>query len=297
MALRDLLRNYYYGKPGKRDFTDADLPENRVQLFFQVLGVRKGSMVGLNLLYLLIWVPAILWTSLNLLQLNQQFAVGAAQESIRSVTFTWLLLLFPCIAITGPFNAGISLVMHRWAQDEHSFPYADFKEGLRDNWKQALVFSTMDGLAPLLFYLCLDFYLRMASRSVAFLLPMAVAGIAAGIWFLAAPLVPQLIVSYRQGIGGIMRNAMLMALVQLPRALGIRLLTLALPLLAVASLLFFPGALQWIAMIGSMLYALILLSVNKLIWASFSNFLGERYLNTKIPGARTDIGLRPKGDE
>ena len=65
MALRDLFRNYYYGKPGKRDFTEDDLPENRVQLFFQVLGVRKGNMIGLNLIYLLIWMPAALWTVLT----------------------------------------------------------------------------------------------------------------------------------------------------------------------------------------------------------------------------------------
>ncbi len=294
MAIRDLFRNYYYGKPEKRDFTEADMPENRVQLFWQVFGVRRGSMVGLNLLYLLIWLPAAAWTLLNLAQVVQQLSAQAAGGTLRQILFTWLLILFPLIAITGPFNAGISLVTHRWAQDEHSFTYADFKEGMKNNWKQALLFSTLDGLVPLVFYLCVNFYLSMAARSALFLLPLAVAGIAACLWFLAAPLVPQLIVSYRQSLWGILRNAILMAMAELPRTVGLRILTLLAPIAAAASLLFFPNALRWIAMIATALYAMILLAFNKLIWASFANFVGEKYLNAKIPGARTNIGLRPK---
>lgn len=297
MALRDILRNYYYGKPGKGDFTEADLPENRVQLFWQVFNVRKGSMIGLNLLYLLIWVPAIVWSFLNLAQLMRLLNGQIPGQQLRDLLFMWLLVLCPLIAITGPFNAGISLVTHRWAQDEHSFPFSDFKDGMKENWKQALLFSVCDGLVPLLFFLCVNFYSGMAKQSLLFLLPLAVVGIAACLWFLAAPVMPQLIVSYRLNFRGVVRNAVLMTLVQLPRAICLRLLTLLVPIVAFAGLLFFPKALPWISSIASILYVMILLAFNKLIWASFSNFLGEKYLNTKIPGARTDIGLRPKGGE
>ena len=62
MAFKDLFNNYFYGKPGREDFTQDDLPETRRQLFFQVLRVRWGSMVGLNLLYLLFWLPAAVWS-------------------------------------------------------------------------------------------------------------------------------------------------------------------------------------------------------------------------------------------
>ena len=297
MALRDILRNYYYGKPGKRDFTEADLPENRMQLFWQVFGVRKGNMIGLNLLYLVIWIPAIVWTFLNLAQLINLLSGQASGQQLRELMFAWLLVLFPLIAITGPFNAGISLVTHRWAQDEHSFPFSDFKDGMRQNWKQALLFSFCDGLIPLLFYLCVNFYSGMAKQSFLFMLPLAVVGVAACLWFLAAPIMPQLIVSYRLNFRGVVRNAVLMTLVQLPRAIGLRLLTLLVPILAAACLLFFPKAIPWVSSIASILYAMILLAFNKLIWASFANFLGEKYLNSKIPGAPTDIGLRPKGGE
>lgn len=294
MALRDMFRNYYYGKPGKRDFTEADLPENRVQLFFEVLNVRRGHLIGLNVIYLLIWLPAIIWTLVNFITLNGMLNADAAGGEYRRLAFTWLLLLWPCVAITGPFNVGISHVTHLWAQDEHAFPYMDFGIGMKKNWKQGLLFSVIDGAVPLVVFLCADFYLRLAKQSALFLLPLAITFMAALVWFLAAPVMPQLIVSYRQGILGILRNAVLMSLAELPRALGIRLLTLALPVLAVLSLFFFPGALRWIALIVCLLYGMVLLALNKLIWASFSNYLGEKYLNSRIPGAPVGRGLRPK---
>ena len=290
--MANFIKNYFYGKPGQRDFTEADLPANRIELFKQVLGVRKGSMIGLNLLYLLIWVPAIFWTIMNFFSM-MVLNVPTPQE-LQQIAFTWLLILFPLIAITGPFNVGLSLVMCRWARDEHSFPYADFFAAIKENWKQALLFSAIDGLVPLLFYLCATFYTGMAEQSVLFLLPLAVSAIAALMWFLAAPIVPALIVSYRQNFRGILKNAFLMTFAQLPRAAALRLATLAAPILAILSFLFLPGQYPLISGLISVLYAVFLLAFNRLIWASFANYLGEKYLNTKIDGARTDIGLRPK---
>ena len=290
--MANLFRNYLFGKPNQRDFTDADLPENRVQLFLQVLNVRKGSMVGLNLLYLLIWIPAILWTFINYAQL---LVVNVpTPDELRQITFTWLLLLWPLIAITGPFNAGISHVLHLWARDEHSFPFGDFKAGMKENWKQGLLFSALDGGVPLLLYLCIDFYTGLMGQSLLFLPPLGIAIIAAGIWFLAAPIVPVLIVNYRQSLGGHLRNALLMTLAQLPRAIAVRLGTLSVLIVALMSYFLFPAAFGWISCITVLLYAVFLLAFNRLIWASYANYLGEKYLNTKIQGAPTDIGLKPK---
>ena len=290
--MANFIRNYFYGKPGKRDFTDADLPENRFQLFLQVLDVRKGGMVELNLIYLLSWLPAIAWTVMvfaSFMAMNVP-----SSEHVQQALYTWILILTPLIALTGPFNVGISFVLHRWARDEHSFTFADFKQGVKENWKQGFLFSIVDGIVPLLLFLCDRFYLNLTERSPLFYLPLAVATIAALIWFLAAPVVPVLIVSYQASFGGHLRNAILMTLAQLPRSIAIRLITLAVPIAAHLSFTYFYPAIGWIFGIGSMLYAVILLAFNRLIWASYANFLGEKYLNPKIPGARTDIGLKPK---
>ena len=103
-----------------------------------------------------------------------------------------------------------------------------------------------------------------------------------------------MIVSYRQGFGGLLRNAVLMTLAALPQAIAVRAVTLAVPLLLAICLCFFPAALRWLGPLAMVLYAVYLLAFNKLIWASHANALCEKYLNSKIEGARTDIGLRPR---
>ena len=138
MAIKDLMNNYFYGKQGKADMTVADLPANRRQLFGTVLRVRWSQMIGVNLLYLIIWIPAIIWTIMNLMLLQGVSATDAgsfSREDVLGVISTWLLIMIPCIAITGPFNAGVTYVLRNWARDQHSFILSDFKDAIKDNWK------------------------------------------------------------------------------------------------------------------------------------------------------------------
>ena len=299
MAVRDFFQNYLYGNPSKRDFTEADLPENRIQLFLQVLNTRKGKMIGINLLYVLIWIPAIAWTLINVVQINRALYLAPAEfwSALQQILFSWLLLLFPLVAITGPFNAGVSYVFHRWAQDEHCFVFSDFRAGMRENWKQALLFSALDGLVPLLSYLICYFYLSLAGQSLLSILPLMITLLAALIWSLAAPLVPLLIVSYDQSFGRLLRNAVFMTLINLPHSIAIRLITMILPIYLTFALFFFPDSINWMISVAMLLYFVFMLSFNKLVWACYSNMLGEKYLNARIEGARTNIGLRPKRED
>lgn len=293
MAFPNFFKDYFYGRSGKRDFTESDLPENRIQLFRDVLSVRRGSMVGLNFLYLLIWIPAVLWTLLNLIQIFSP-AEGAAGNYLLQLGFTYLVGLCPMIAVTGPFNMGASYVLRNWARDEHSFVLSDFAAALKENWKQGLIFGIISGLVPLLTAVCIWFYLNMAETSMLFLLPLAVTLLAALIWSLSAMILPTMIVTYRQGFFAQLRNAVLMILAALPRAILIRLATLALPLLlAVFIMLSLPFSGIFAALV-LVLYAIFMPAFNKLIHASFANALCEKYLNPRIEGAATNIGLRPK---
>ena len=298
MSARGFFHSYFYGKSNRKDFTEADLPENRLQLFRDVLRVRGGSMVGLNLLYLLIWIPVLVWTFMNLVLLYQADAsdTAAFSQNLNGILYSYLLLLFPLIAITGPFNMGISFVMRNWARDEHSFPFADFKSAMKENWKQGLLFSAISGLLPLLLWVCMQFYMDMAQSSALFYLPLALLWIVAAIWWLSTPLLPTMIVTYHQSFAGHLRNAVLMTLAVLPRAIAIRLSTLAIPILLIILLWIAPSVLGWAMGIALVLYAVFMLSFNKLICASHANALCEKYLNPKIEGAGINIGLRPRNE-
>lgn len=294
--MANFFKDYFYGRSGKKDFTEADLPANRLQLFRDTLSVRKGSMVGMNLLYLLIWIPAIVWTFMNLVQLYLAPYEDPAALLLffNQVAYSYLLVLFPLVAITGPFNMGVSYVLRNWARDEHSFAFADFKSAMKANWKQGLVFSTISGLIPLVTYLGVSFYMGMSGASALFFLPLAILLAVAALWYLTSSILPTMIVTYDQGFFSLLRNALLMTLAALPRAIGIRLATLAVPCIVLICAFCFPGALGYVSAGAVALYAIILPIFNKFICASHANALCETYLNPKIEGARTDIGLRPE---
>lgn len=294
MAFPNFFKNYFYGRSDKKDFTEADLPANRFQLFREVLSVRRGSMTGLNLLYLLCWLPAIFWTFLNLVQLYLAPTEDAATLSafLEQLVFSYLLVLAPLIALTGPFNMGASFVMRNWARDEHSFVLSDFKDAMKENWRQGLIFGAISGLV--LFVTCLGarFYLKMAQSFPAFYLPLAILLAAAVLWYLTSPLLPTMFVTYRQGFFAQLRNALLMTLVSLPKAVAVRLATLALPIAALLCACIFPSALGVVCIVIIAFYATFGLAFVKLLYASYANAVCEKYLNSRIEGARINIGLR-----
>lgn len=84
-------------------------------------------------------------------------------QNMGSIVMSTLLLLVPCIAITGPCTAGVCYVTRNWARDEHAFIWSDFKDAVKENWKQGLAISVITGLLPLVVYVCWNFYSAMGS--------------------------------------------------------------------------------------------------------------------------------------
>lgn len=293
MANGGLFHNYFYGKRSQKDFTEADLPKTRLQLFFSVLKVRRGSMVGLNLLYLLIWLPAVAWTFLNIIQLNMLLSQELESlAELNNLIYSYLLVLFPLIAITGPFTAGASRVMRNWARDEHSFVWSDFKDAAKQNLKQSLLYSAIDGAFPLIAYLCVYYYMSLAANSAVFYLPMALILIVFILWELAKMLIPPMMVSYTLKFRELIKNSVIITMAALPKAILTRLITLFVPILIIVCNLILPSAASWVATIGIALYAILLLSFNRLVIASYANASFEKFINPKIEGAQIDIGLQ-----
>ena len=297
MGFRDMMNNYFYGKQGKADFTVENLPQNRRQLFTEVLKVRWSGLFGVNLLYMVIWIPAIAWTILNLVSLYNLLTIqgeAAAPADVVGLVSTWLLFLAPCIAITGPFNAGVTFVLRNWARDEHSFVLSDFKDAMKANWKQALVISAIDGVMPLLMFTGWRFYGGMVRQNFVFILPAAVVLLIGILWTLASMLAFPMLITYDLKIKDVIRNSLLMTVAKLPFSVLIKLITLVVPAVAVGLVALIPSIISHVLMIVSLLYLCFLVAFNKLITVSFANWLCETYLNPRIEGARTNIGLRPE---
>ena len=294
-----------YTRAASRDFRPEDLPDTRVKLFFDALGIRWSAMVGQNLFYLLFWLPAILWSGVNLLTLVQMLADAPAGADVGarvySLAFTYLLVLWPLIAITGPATAGASYVSRNWARGQHSFMVSDFMEHARKNWKQALAVSTVTGALPVLLLFLWRFYGALAeSMSGLFIIPEVIVFIAVILWLLMLQVVYTMMVTYKLTLRQLLGNAMRMALGKLPLFLGVRLLTAALPLAMLIVLLYFPGQATFLLTVGGFFYMVFGLALNRLLYASLANALCETYINPNI-GAPVNIGMRsqtpPPGEE
>lgn len=364
-----MMNNYYYGKSGKGDFRKDDMPETRMQLFRDTLRTRLSGLCRLNLLYMLVWLPAMLVLLLNVSNLWNRVQTEAAisaydyteyaemlQERERQITISeeeynqlratlqerdriyndasyeaylerigeeggealteaeflsvqtsaatsltsgilrLLLILFPCIAITGPFTAGLSYVTRNWARDEHAFIWTDFKDAVKANWKIPLLLSTITGALPVLIYEGWITYGRMANQNTFMVIPQMLVVMVGVIWALCITYMHPLTVTYDLKVKGVLRNGLLLGVARLPFSVGIRLLH-CVPLLIGFIAVWFFGL---DPLLGILLlcgyYMIIGFGLSRFITASYTNAVFDRFINPQIEGAKVNQGLREKED-
>ncbi|QUA53563.1 YesL family protein [Aristaeella lactis] len=327
------MNNYYYGKSGKGDFRKEDLPQNRRQLFLDTLKTRLSGLCRINLMYMLIFLPAMIvmmffftniisnTSNLMIMEENdyasyaemvkengQEVAVTEEQynelrnsginagDLMDNELFRMLVWLIPCLAITGPFTAGLSYVTRNWARDEHAFIWSDFKDAVKENWKQALVLSAITSILPLAGYVGWKFYGNLSAQDIIMIVPQVLVVLVVIIWSISITYMHPLTVTYKLKTKDIIRNGLLLGVARLPMSVGIRLLH-CVPALIGAALIWF-----WNPMIGMLIlfayYALIGFAISRFITASYTNAVFDRFINPRIEGAKVNQGIyTPEEDE
>ena len=364
-----MMNNYYYGKSGKGDFRKDDMPETRMQLFWDTLRTRLSGLCRLNLLYMLVWIPTAIVLLLNLSNLwnriqteatisqydyteyvellkERNLEVGLSEEEynqlretlqerdriysdtsyeayleriegqggepltqeqfqavqvsgaseLQNGLFRMLLILFPCIAITGPFTAGLCYVTRNWARDEHAFIWTDYRDAIKANWKIPLLLSTITGVLPVLIYQGWITYGRLANQNTLLVIPQMLVVMIGVIWALCITYMHPLTVTYDLKVKGVLRNGMLLGVARLPFSVGIRLLHCVPSLIAFAAVWFFglDPLLGLLLLCGY--YMLIGFGLSRFITASYTNAVFDRYINSRIEGAKVNQGLRETED-
>lgn len=293
----------YYGKAGKRDYSEMDMPKNRMSLFFLVLKDHFFDLVKVNVLQLIFWVPFLVWTAINIIAIQSMDAEtmlaaenGSSQmmNAMMSYLVMWLIGLIPCLAITGPSSAGAAYIMRNWARDQHAFLFSDFKDAFKSNWKQALVISLVTSTVPVLGYAAVAYYGGMAANSVLMLVPLVFVLSAMLMWALMLVLLYPMMVGYELRTKHLIKNAFLMAAASLPKMILARLITLT-PVAVFVIGLYMGNML--VIMIISLYYILFGFALSRLIYASFANGVFDQFLNPKIEGAQVRQGLRPQTEE
>lgn len=300
MGLFDRL---YYGKAGKKDYSEMDMPKNRIALFFLVLKDHFFDLVKVNLLQLLFWLPFLIWTYMNILaiqSIDMEAALAAENgtfdllSQMAGFLVMWMIGLVPCILITGPSSAGSAYIMRNWARDQHAFLFSDYKDAFKSNWKQGLGISAITSLVPVVIYTAMTYYGQMAEQNVVMMVPLVIVLSAALIWTLMLPLLYPLMVGYELSFRNVLRNGFLMAAARLPQMLLARLITL-IPIAALFLGIYFGN--PTVLLIVVLYYMLFGFAMSRLIYASFANDIFDAYLNPRIEGAVVGQGLRPQTDD
>ena len=309
------MNNYYYGKSGKGDYQEDDLPRTRWQLFWEMLRVRFAGLFRLNIVSVIAWLPAM-YVLIQLMS-NLFNIAGVAQtvemdpsvatpeqlelvQNLRplynSVIMRSLLLLVPAIAITGPFQAGMAYVTRNWARDEHAFVWSDFKDALIGNWKQSLVISFITGLVPLIVYVGYQFYGDMGQQNMLFVVPQMLTAMLGLVWTLALVYFYPMMVTYKLNLRTLLRNAFLLSIGRLPQTAGARLVMLVPTLLALAVSWFIPAYTIYALMVLAGYYLLIGNALARFVYASLSNAVFDKFINTRLEGVQINRGLAKEED-
>ena len=321
------MNNYYYGKSGKGDYTPEDLPKTRWQLFWEMLRVRFNGLCRMNLIYMLPWIPTILVigmlvmyvltmgavpteekaitnadgsTSTQIVQVEmteeEQLALVEEQASlVPGMIQMTLILLIPCIAITGPWTAGVAWVTRNWARDEHAFIWSDMKDAMKENWKQALGLSAITSVVPCLAYMCWNFYGGLAAKNWIMTIPQMLTLMVAVTWMLAVTYAYPMLVTYKMSVWTVIRNSLILAIGRLPLSVGVRLLHCVPVVLGVIGALFINY--MWAPLLLLLYYVLFGFGLSRFITASYTNAQFDRFINSRIEGAKVNQGLAEEDEE
>lgn len=319
-----MMNSFYYGKSGKGDFRKEDLPKNRWQLFWEMLRVRFSGLCRLNLMTVAAWLPLIILIGYCVTNIFQAIAVTSQYSAyletgdmgqlteetiafmekiepyqmIADITeqclWTFCLWAIPCIAITGPVQAGLAYVTRNWSRDEHAFIWADFKDAVKENWKQGLGVSAITSLMPIILYVGYRFYGQQAQNSVFFMVPQMLIVMIGVVWMLSLTFMYPMMVSYNVSFGQLIKNSMVMAVGRLPQTVGIRLILLV-PAALCVLIFFLTGSLLALLALA-VYYVLIGFSMARFVCASYTNGVFDKFINSHMEGVQVNRGLASEED-
>ena len=320
------MNSYYYGKSGKGDYTKDDLPRNRWQLFWEMLRVRFAALSRLNLMTVAAWLPLIILIAYCVTTLFNALAIGTqyteylasgdmgqlTEEQIEALSgienvdgmlaailyqqlSTFCLWAIPCIAITGPVKAGVAYVTRNWSRDEHAFIWADFKDAVKENWKQGLGVSLISSVVPIILYVGYQFYGEQASASPLFLVPQVLILTLGLVWVLGVTFMYPMMVTYNVTFGQLLKNSLMLAIARLPQTVGVRLLLL-IPAVLCLAIFWMTGSMLAILALGAY-YILIGYALSRFVIASYTNAVFDKYVNSRMEGVQVNRGLAAEEDD
>lgn len=140
------------GNPNKPDFTVEDLPQTRMELFFDVIKIRFLKLISVNLLYMLFLLPLILaglftgFSVYSQVEAEKLDNIQAIAELLLKTVDVMLLIGIPLYMLAAPAKAGMHYVIRNWAWGEDATIRHEFWKEFKRSWKQAVTLHFITGL-------------------------------------------------------------------------------------------------------------------------------------------------------
>lgn len=146
-----------YTKPGKG--IDADAPEKRALFkFLEILWLRKGKLIVINMLYFLCTLPVLLAFHLfffepfldKLAPVSGEGYSGSIIVLVFSFLFSFpeallIILLAVSIFVMGPLTCGFTYMLRNFVRREHAW-MSDLWQRAKMNFKQGIFLGILDAV-------------------------------------------------------------------------------------------------------------------------------------------------------
>lgn len=230
---------------------DPDEPEKGpVATFFSIVGTKFWKLITINLMMVLFHLPGILlsfvvanwlvpmafpqfsYESLVRMvgRLGLSFTEGVTAEAYASHLFISDIIIFTFVFIgfqffvVGPAQTGFTYLMRNFARREPCFIWMDFKDTVKNNWKQGLAHSVISSLVLILMGIAYYYYGIMFRGSLPGMILRTVLVVCLFLFTIMQFYIYQLMITFELRLKDIYKNALLFTFVRLPSNFGVLLL-------------------------------------------------------------------------
>lgn len=250
-----------FTRPGKGIEKD-DQELTGIVKFFTVFYRRTSKFMQLNLIFMIPFLCAALLSAVIFFLPVQRYTLELAITANVVHLSLWELYVVPIpFFLLSPFYVGMMVVAKRLANEEYSFIWSEYWQGVKDNWKQGL----MNGIMMYVAYAALSFaavyyYNGRSSEEWYGFIPLAAVFIVALLLILAELYIPLMIASVELNFYSIFKNSLILGIMGLLRNI--------LTIVIIAVLVFALYMMQYVV-----LTLLIALALIALLFFSFSSYV------------------------
>ena len=148
---------------------------------------------------------------------------------------------------------------------------------------------------PLVIYVSYTFYSEMTQQSMLFMVPQVLVILIGFIWWLGLVFFYPLMVSYQMTFIQLIKNGLMLGVGRLPQTVGFRLVCLV-PVIICTLLLLFTGVGMYAILALAAYYMIVGIALTRFVFASFTNAVFDRYINSRIAGVKVNRGMSEDTD-